>query len=107
MTQPKPIPPADAAALMKAGALMVDIREADERQAGVIPQAVHAPLSALQAHDLRAAPGQRVIFHCKSGGRTGMNAAALAGKVNGCDAYLLEGGFEAWRSQGLPVAQPE
>lgn len=105
MNQPKPISPNDAANLMEKGALMVDIREAAERQSGVIPQAAHAPLSALQACEIPVVQGQPVIFHCKSGGRTGQNAGALAGKVRGCDAYLLEGGIDAWRLQGLPVSQ--
>lgn len=104
---PQPISPTAAAALMEAGAVVVDIREADERRSGVIPGAVHAPLSALQACEVPAAPGQAVIFHCKAGGRTGANAAALAGKVSGCEAYLLEGGIEAWRAQGLPVRRPD
>ena len=107
MTDPKTITPGAAAALVENGALLVDIRENAERQSGVIPNAAHAPLSALQACEIPAVPGQPVIFHCKSGGRTGLNAAALAGKVSGCETYLLEGGIDAWRSQGLPVAQPE
>ncbi|OHB28396.1 MAG: hypothetical protein A2790_15350 [Phenylobacterium sp. RIFCSPHIGHO2_01_FULL_69_31] len=107
MTTPKTISPAAAAALLENGALLVDIREAAERQSGVIPGAAHAPLSALQACEIPAPSGQPVIFHCKSGGRTGLNAAALASKVNGCEAYLLEGGIDAWRSQGLPVTDPE
>ena len=106
MTDLKTISPAAAAALVENGALLVDIREAAERQSGVIPNAAHAPLSALQACEIPAAPGQPVIFHCKSGGRTAMNAAALASKAGDCEAYLLEGGIDAWRSQGLPVAQP-
>lgn len=106
MTQPKTISPAAAAALVEKGALLVDIRETAERDSGVIPNAAHAPLSALGGCEIPAAPGQPVIFHCKSGGRTGLNAAALAGKVSGCEAYLLEGGIDAWRSQGLPVTQP-
>ena len=105
MTEPKPISPAAAAALLENGGLLVDIREAAERQAGVIPNAVHAPLSALQDCEIPAAPDQPVIFHCRSGRRTGINAAALAGKVQGCEAYLLDGGIDAWRSQGLPVEQ--
>lgn len=107
MTNPKTISPAAAAALVENGALLVDIREPAERQAGVIPNAAHAPLSALPDCDIPTAPGQAVIFHCKSGGRTGQNAAALAGKVSGCETYLLEGGIDAWRSQGLPVTEPE
>lgn len=107
MTDPKTISPAAAAALVESGALLVDIRETAERRSGVIPNAAHAPLSALQAWEIPAAPGQPVIFHCRSGGRTVLNAAALAGKVNGGEAYLLDGGLDAWRSQGLPVADPE
>lgn len=107
MTDPKTISPAAAAALVEKGALLVDIREADERQSGVIPNAAHAPLSALPGCEIPAAPGQPVIFHCKSGGRTGLNAPVLASKVSGCEAYLLEGGLDAWRSQGLPVTDPE
>lgn len=107
MTDPKTISPVAAAALVDSGALLVDIREAAERQSGVIPGAAHAPLSALQACGIPVAPGQPVIFHCKSGGRTGLNAAALAGKVSGCETYLLAGGIDAWRAQGLPVTDPE
>lgn len=107
MTDPMTISPAAAAALLENGALLVDIREAAERRSGVIPNAAHAPLSALQACEIPIAPGQSVIFHCKSGGRTGLKAAVLADKVRGCEPYLLEGGIEAWRSRGLPVAQPE
>ncbi len=107
MTDLKSLSPAAAAALVKEGALLVDIREPAERQSGVIPDAAHAPLSKLETCDIPAAPGQPVIFHCRSGGRTAMNAAALAGKVGGSDAYLLEGGIDGWRSQGLPVVQPE
>lgn len=107
MTNPKTISPSVAAALVENGALLVDIREHAERQAGVIPNAAHAPLSALANWDIPAAPGQPLIFHCKSGGRTGLNAAALAGKASGRETYLLEGGIDAWRSHGLPVAQPE
>jgi rhodanese-related sulfurtransferase len=47
-----------------------------------------------------------VIFHCKSGGRTGMNAAALAQTATHCEVYLLKGGIEAWRAAGLPLVQP-
>lgn len=107
MTSLNTISPVAAAALVEDGALLVDIREASERQSGVIPNAAHAPLSALSICDIPVAPGKPVIFHCKSGGRTGLNAAALAGKVSGCETYLLEGGIDAWRSQGLPVTGPE
>ena len=45
-----------------------------------------------------------MIFHCRSGARTKGNAARLTGKVAGtCDAYIVEGGLDAWKKAGLPV----
>ncbi len=106
MKLPREISPAVAAALVREGALMVDIRETPERAAGAIPGAAHAPLSSLAAASIPAKPGQAVIFHCKAGGRTQQNAQALRLKAGDCDAYLLAGGIEAWRAAGLPIERP-
>lgn len=97
----KAITPQDAARLVEQGALMVDIREPAEC-ALVIAGAHPAPLST-GAAGVAAKPGQPVIFHCRSGARTRMNAGALAGAVETDDVYLLEGGIDGWRAAGLPV----
>ena len=48
--------------------------------------------------------GKPVIFHCKSGARTKANAPRLAGKFgDACEAFIVEGGLDAWRKAGLPV----
>lgn len=107
MTKVREISPRDAADLAKAGAVVVDIREAAEREAGVIPGACHAPLSALDAAKIGAEAGRVVIFHCKSGGRTKANAPALAQKAAGNDVYLLAGGIDGWRDAGLPIEGPK
>ena len=44
------------------------------------------------------------IFHCRSGQRTAMHAAKLA-EAASCEAYIVEGGIEAWKKAGLPVAR--
>ena len=106
MTPPNDITPAEAAALAANGAVIIDIREADEREAGFIPGSSHAPLSGLAAADLSAAPGQAVIFHCKGGGRTRMNALALHAKADGRACYLMQGGLDGWAAAGLPVERP-
>lgn len=102
----KEISPADAAALVERGALLVDIREAAEREAGVIPSAAHAPLSRFAETELVAQSGQPVIFHCRSGGRTALNADVLTAKAGARETYLLKGGIEAWQAAGLPFALP-
>jgi rhodanese-related sulfurtransferase len=96
------IPPQHAAELMRGGAVVVDIREADEHAAERIPGAAHRPLSGLPEAAPVAEAGQPVVFHCKMGNRTMINADELAPLAPG-DAYIIEGGIDAWKDAGLPV----
>lgn len=98
------ISPAEAKRLLDEGALLVDIREADEHAREKIVSARHLPLSKLDEADLAVHDGKPVIFHCKSGARTRANGPRLAGKLEpGCEAYIVEGGLDAWKNAGLPV----
>ncbi|MBM1172117.1 rhodanese family protein [Microvirga arabica] len=97
--------PTEAKRLLDQGAILVDIREADEHARENIPGARLASLSRLEQADLALPEGQPVIFHCKSGARTQGNAARLAAKVGSAsEAFVLEGGLDAWKKAGLPVA---
>jgi rhodanese-related sulfurtransferase len=103
MTLPK-ISPLNAKRLLDQGALLVDIREADEHSREKIPGAHHVALSKLGQADVALTGGRPVIFHCKSGARTAGNAPRLAQKVGGtCEAFIVDGGLEAWKRAGLPV----
>jgi rhodanese-related sulfurtransferase len=93
------IDPVRAADLIKQGAILVDIREVDEHARENIPGVLHRPLAGLARLD-EDAPA--LIFHCRSGNRTAANAGKLAAAAN-CQAYMLEGGLDAWRAAGLPV----
>lgn len=106
MTLPT-LPPADAARLIREqGALLVDVREPDEHARARIPGATNLPLSRLHEAELAVQDGRPVLFHCRSGARTAGNAAALAGKAGEtCQAYIVEGGLDAWKAAGLPVAE--
>ncbi|SDI45262.1 Rhodanese-related sulfurtransferase [Bradyrhizobium sp. Rc2d] len=102
MSLPK-IEPAAARRRMQQGAVLVDIREAEEFARENIAGAHHLPLSRLHEANLAVKAGKAVIFHCKSGARTSMNAARLAEKVGGaCEAYILDGGLDAWKRSGQP-----
>lgn len=94
----------EAKRLVEKGAILVDIREDDERARSQIPGAYHIALSRFEPKLLAGASGKTIIFHCRSGARTLGNAARLAaGAGTGCEAYSLEGGIDAWRKAGLPV----
>ena len=98
----KNLSPEAAGALLAQGAVLVDIRPADEHARMRIAQAHHAPLAQLAQGAMRFEGATAVIFHCRSGGRTQMNAKLLEDCAT-CDAYALEGGLDAWKRAGLPV----
>jgi rhodanese-related sulfurtransferase len=105
------ITPLEARRLIEEGAILVDIREADEHARERIPGARHVALSKLDEAELAAHRGETVIFHCRSGARTRASSARLAAAADhACDVMLVEGGLDAWRKAGLPTtvdrAQP-
>ncbi|MCG7393372.1 rhodanese family protein [Microvirga sp. ACRRW] len=95
------ISPQNAKELIAQGAVLIDVREADEHARERIPGARHEALSQLNGPLPMNA--NAVIFHCRSGNRTATHAGKLAAAAT-CDAYVLEGGIEAWKKAGLPVA---
>jgi rhodanese-related sulfurtransferase len=97
-TTPKSIGPLEADRLMKSGARLVDIRGRDEHSRERIDTAMCSPLDTLTSLEGDAP----VIFHCRSGRRTGANATQLANSCQG-PVYVLEGGIDAWKAAGLPV----
>lgn len=103
MTTLTPLKPADVAERLKTRrAILIDIREADEFARERVSGAVHAPLSRIDASVLERHAGRDVIYTCRTGNRTGVNGVKLAGCVPG-EAFVLEGGLDAWKAQGLPI----
>ncbi len=85
------------------GAVLVDVRPSDEFARERIAQACCVPLDRLARGDRTGLPsGTAVIFYCRSGNRTRMGAATLETSAAG-EAYILEGGLDAWKRAGLPV----
>ena len=102
-----------AAELRDGGALLVDIREPEERAAGAIPGSVHAARGMLEFyadptssyHRPELQPDRRVILHCAAGGRSALAAATLE-SMGYTNVAHLDGGIRAWEQQGLPVERP-
>ncbi|WP_331767977.1 rhodanese-like domain-containing protein [Embleya sp. NBC_00896] len=84
-------------------AVLLDVREQDEWNAGHAPDAVHVPLSRLvTGTDLpAAAEGRPLVVICRSGHRSHQAAKLLVGR--GAEAVDVKGGMGAWASAGLPV----
>jgi len=103
MTALKTISPQDAADLVHHGAVLIDVRDADEHAREYIPGARHHALSRIDVETPVRAGDDILVFHCRSGARTSGNAGRLATAAQNCQAYILEGGLDAWKKAGLPV----
>lgn len=98
-----PLTPNDVAERLAAGrAVLIDIREPDEYARRHVKGARSQPLSRLDGAHLTIDPAKAVVFACRSGMRTKSNCERLAACVEG-EAYMLEGGVDAWAAAGLPV----
>lgn len=97
--------PAEVRARMTGrGAVLVDIREADEFARSHIAGAVSQPLSGWEQAHLAIDPAADVIFTCRSGMRTAANCAQLAA-ASGGEAIVLAGGVDGWAAAGLPLVE--
>ncbi|MER5696330.1 rhodanese-like domain-containing protein [Streptomyces mirabilis] len=88
-------------------AVLVDVRETAEWEAGHAPDALHLPLSRLVAGEVLppAAQGRPVVAICRSGRRSRQAVEILTGR--GTEATDVTGGMVAWARAGLPVAGPD
>ncbi|MFH9067121.1 rhodanese-like domain-containing protein [Streptomyces coeruleorubidus] len=84
-------------------AVLLDVREAQEWNAGHAPGALHLRLTRLMAGAPlpAAARGRRVVAICRSGNRSRTAADFLA--ATGVEVTDVTGGMAAWDRQGLPV----
>ncbi|UXY31998.1 rhodanese-like domain-containing protein [Streptomyces sp. HUAS TT20] len=84
-------------------AVLLDVREPYEWQAGHAPRAVHLPLSALAAGAGLPAHAQArpLVVICRSGNRSRQAAELLVAR--GSQAVDVIGGMRDWADAGLPV----
>jgi len=103
--------PDQVASEVEQGAVLVDLRGAEERnQNGTIPGAIHADRGLLEFyadpsnpyHKPELDPDKRVILHCASGGRSALAAKTLK-DMGYSNVAHLEGGYNGWKAAGKPT----
>ena len=107
--------PAEALHAQASGALLIDMREDDQRREdGLIPGAIVLPRNSLEwrcdpasewRHPAITRRDLRIILICNQGYQSSLAAATLQllGLIHATD---LDGGFTAWAAAGLPVIAP-
>jgi rhodanese-related sulfurtransferase len=104
--------PEDACAAMSVGAVLIDIRSETQRaRDGAIPGARFIPRNVLEWRCDPASPWRdpavaeartRLVVVCNEGYQSSLAAATLQ-RLGHPDATDVIGGFQAWKSAGLPV----
>ncbi len=86
--------------------LVLDVRNAEEFVAGHLPNAKNIPLADLnnRIKEIEKSKNTVVITVCAQGVRSS-NAAALLSKAGFTQVFSLEGGTEAWKTQGMPIVK--
>ena len=94
---------AEADAAIRAAAVLLDVREADEFHAGHIAGAINIPRGLLEfklsADPELCARDLNILLYCKTGGRAALAACALQA-MGYRQVQSLAGGLDAWLAAG-------
>jgi hydroxyacylglutathione hydrolase/adenylyltransferase/sulfurtransferase len=82
-------------------AVVVDVRETYEREAGHIDGTRHIELERLASQAETLPRDKPIVFQCRLGSRSAM--AAQAFRAAGYDAWSMAGGLVRWDDEGRPV----
>ena len=93
------VQPAEVAARLAEGWMLLDVRSDDEWAGGRITGSVHIPMDQLMGRMEEV--DDRVVCVCAVGARSARVAQFL--NAQGREAVNLDGGIHAWASSGLPV----
>ena len=83
------------------GAVLLDVREAEEWHAGRVDGSLWIPMGDVGARQGDLPGDTSLVVICRSGSRSGKVVAALV--QSGYDAVNLGGGIKAWVALGLPI----
>ena len=87
--------------------VVIDVREKQETDQGMLPGARHVPRGFLELRIEEAVPdrGADVVLYCASGTRSLLAARTLQ-EMGYARVRNLTGGYSGWKDSGLPVETP-
>jgi hydroxyacylglutathione hydrolase len=83
--------------------IILDVRRADEFEAGHLPGAVNVAHTRLLPNLEKLPKGKRLYVHCQGGYRSAYACGML--QHHGFDAVQMQGGFSEWEKSGKKVVQ--
>jgi molybdopterin/thiamine biosynthesis adenylyltransferase/rhodanese-related sulfurtransferase len=102
------IDPSDVKEQLGNGAVVVDVREAEELASGRLPGAKHVPRSYLESRIEGVVPDRsaHVVLYCASGNRSAYAAHTLTEALGYENVESMLGGIALWKDRGYPVDVP-
>jgi molybdopterin/thiamine biosynthesis adenylyltransferase/rhodanese-related sulfurtransferase len=87
---------------------LIDVRESEEVERGVIPGAKHVPRGHLESRIEGAVPdrSQHVVLYCASGNRSALAAKTLQ-ELGYENVESMTGGYTLWKDRGYEVEVPK
>ena len=85
---------------------IIDVRQPGELSAGFIEGSSLIPHEALFARIDEVREDQDILFYCAVGVRSAL-ACEIGAAMGRTRCFNLDGGFEAWKAEQLPVAMHE
>ncbi|HET7925730.1 MAG TPA: molybdopterin-synthase adenylyltransferase MoeB, partial [Rhodanobacteraceae bacterium] len=87
-------------------ALLIDVRDANEHEAGLPDGAIALPRAEIPARirKIAADPSREILAICATGRRSLLAAETLRG-LGYSNVASVRGGFQRWQTEGLPVAR--
>ena len=103
------VSPEQAQQRVEAGAVALDVREAEELAEGHIPDATHIPRGFLEFkagdHQALQSKDTPICVYCMAGGRAALAAQTLK-QLGYTNVVSIQGGFEGWKKAELPMQVP-
>jgi sulfur-carrier protein adenylyltransferase/sulfurtransferase len=102
------VDPSEVKELLQEGAVIVDVREAEELASGHLPGAKHVPRSYLETRIEGIVPDRsaHVILYCASGNRSAYGARTLREDMGYEHVHSMKGGIALWKDRGYEVDVP-
>ncbi|SDJ93707.1 ArsR/SmtB family transcription factor [Billgrantia gudaonensis] len=94
------------AALERGEVALLDVRPADEYQAGHLPGAINIPLKQLEAMLGDLPRDKEIVAYCRGPYCALSHEAVQRLRQLGYRVRRFEDGFPEWKAAGLPVSQP-
>ena len=104
-TRVREVSAAEASQEQSKGAVLVDVREADEFENGHAQDAIHLSKGVVELRIEETVPSLStpIICYCGGGSRSALAADNLQ-KMGYTNVASMAGGFRSWKNEGLPTA---